>query len=68
MRGFLVLGGRIVSPINLDQHEARRIILLLEDIEARDTRFAEAGFGVLKRGRFETFDTFRFHMDVNVDD
>ena len=41
------MGGRLVrrrglhAPIDLDQHEARGIVILLHHIEARDARFLE---------------------------
>src|SRR5438552_4579443 len=39
---FLVFRGRIVAAINLDQDEARRIILLLDHIEASNARLFDA--------------------------
>src|ERR1039458_4689519 len=59
-------GGGIA--INFDEHEARRIVGLLHDIEASDAQLQQAQAGVEQRGGFESLDAIRLHMDMNVDD
>ena len=59
-------GGGIA--INLDEHEARRVVGLLHHIEPRDAGFLHAGAGVGERGGLERFETFRFYPDVDMHD
>ena len=66
MRRLLVLGRRIFGPINLHQDEARRVVLLLRNIEACDARLAQTAARILERGSFESLDALRFYMDVHV--
>lgn len=68
MFGFLVRGGSYSVAINFNQHEAGRIIGLLNDIESRDTGFLAAFGGVEDRGLLERLDTVRFHVDMNMHD
>ena len=66
MRCFLVRGGSRRRTINLHQHEAGRIDLLLDDIESRDAWLANAGTRVGQRRDFERFNTLRLHPNMNV--
>lgn len=68
MRGRLVLGWRVRGPVNLDEHEARRVVLLLDDVEAGDAGFLDAVAGVVERGGLEGCDAISLHVDVDVDD
>ena len=63
---FLVRGGGIRIPINFHQHKARRVILLLDDVEARDARLFQAFPRVGEHRLFESFDALRFDMNMNV--
>jgi hypothetical protein len=59
---------RIWSAIDLDQHESCGVILLLNHIKARDTRFLNARAGIIKGRLPEDCNRFRFDPHVNVDD
>jgi hypothetical protein len=54
--------------IDLDQHKTRRVILLLYNVEARNSGFLAAVTGIFKRGGFEGFDLVGFHLDHNLND
>ena len=41
VRGRLVIGGRLLVPVHLDQHHVRRIRLILHDIEAQNPRLGQ---------------------------
>ena len=55
-------------PVDLDQLETRRIVLLLEHVEAGDSRLAPAGLGVGPGGRLERFDAIGLNMNVDLED
>jgi hypothetical protein len=57
-RGFRV-------AVNLDQNEARWVILLLDKIEPRDSRFTYAILGILQGERLESFQEFRSDMRID---
>jgi hypothetical protein len=59
-------GGR--CAIDLNQHEARRIVGLLSDIKAGNASFTNTGPCVRQRGGFETLNVFGLGVNVNVDD
>jgi len=63
-----VRGGSGRIAIGFHEHKMRRIIRLLHDVEPRDTRFLPAGAGVDERGGFESFDAFRFHLNLHMND
>ncbi len=65
---FLVRGGGGGIPINLHQHEAHGVVLLLDDIEARDAGFLQACPGVGQRRLFEGFNAPGFYVDMDVND
>jgi len=65
MLRFLVRGGGVRIPINFHQHKTRRVILLLDDIEAHDARLFQAFPRIGERRLFEGFRALRF--DVNMD-
>ena len=68
MLGFLVRRRGLRSAIDLHQHKARRVILLLHEIKAGDARFLDALSRVGNRGLFEGLDVLRFYVNVNVND
>ena len=63
---FLVRGGGIRIPINFHQHKARRVILLLDGIEARNARFLQTLARIGKCRLFESLYTVRFDMNMNM--
>ena len=63
---FLVRRRGVGVAIHLHEHEARRVILLLDDIEARHARLFQTFLRVGERGLFEGLKVFRFDMNVNV--
>jgi len=67
VRRFLVPGRIIWSAVDFDQDKARRVVLLLEDIESRDTRFLYAVTGVLNGGGPEGFNPIGLNMGKNMD-
>src|SRR5437867_2798381 len=68
MRGRLVLRRRVGVAIDLDEHKARQVVLLLDDIEPRYAGFADTVARIFKRGFFESLDAFRFDAHMNMDD
>lgn len=68
MRCFLVRGGGIGVTIDFHQHEARRVLGLLQDVEAQHTKFEPAAPRVELRRLPEGLDAFRFDMNMNVND
>ena len=67
MPGFLVRGSGLGVAINFHQYETSRVVLLLDDIEARDAGFFQTFARVGERGLCESFDALRLdaNMDVN---
>ena len=65
---FFMSRGRLYCAIGFDQDESRRIILLLDDVEARDSRFFDTLAGVGERRLFEGFNVFRLETNLNVND
>ena len=53
--------------IHLHEDEVRRVILLLDDVEARHARLLPARARVGKRRLFEGLNVFRFDVNMNVD-
>src|SRR5262245_31648167 len=68
MRRLLVVSRRFLRPVNLDEHEPRWILAVLDDIEAGDARLLHALVGILERGCPERVDMLRLHEAVNMDD
>ena len=66
MACFLVRGSGIRIVIHFHQHKARRVILLLDGIEARDARFFQALARIGERRLFEGCNTLRLDMNMNV--
>ena len=54
--------------VGFDEHEARGIVGLLDDIEARDAGLADARTGVGERGGLEGVDALGFHVNEDMDD
>ena len=66
--GLLVRGRRLGRAVDLDEHEARRIVRLLDDVEPGDAGFADRLPGVFQtRGR-EGLDATGFYVNSDVDD
>jgi hypothetical protein len=63
-----VLGRIVGRAIDLDQHEARGIIGLLDHVEAGDARLFDAVLRVLDGRSDEGFKMFRLDVDEYVDD
>src|SRR5664279_154464 len=68
MSGFSVCGCSIRRAIGLDQHEFRFVVLLLDYIEARDTRFLNAVASILDRGPPELCDRLGFYLHMHMND
>ncbi len=66
VRGGFVFRGSVGVAVDLDEDEARGIVLLLEEFEAGDAGFPGAVFRVDYGGGFEGIDEFGF--DLGVDD
>jgi len=64
--GGLVRRRRVGRAVDLDQHEARRVLARLYDVEARDARLAEAVLRVVDRRRAECIDRVRLHAGVDM--
>ena len=64
--GGLVGGRRVGRAVDLDQHEARRVLGRLHDVEARDARLAEAVLRVVDRRRAKRLDRVRLHAGVDM--
>ena len=60
--------GGVWRAVDLLQNEVRRIILLLQDVEADDTRLLDAVPGILEGGGPEVGEGLGLHLDVDVDD
>jgi hypothetical protein len=55
----------VASPV-LDQDEPGRVILLLDHVEACNTRFANAVARILERRGLEGLDRIRLDVDVDM--
>lgn len=64
--GFLVPGGILFGAIDFDQDKPRRIILLLEDIEASNAGFLTAMKSIFDGSGSERFNLIRFDMHKNM--
>ena len=66
--GLLVRGRRLGRAVDLDEHEARRIVRLLDDVEPGDAGFSDRLPGIFQtRGR-EGLDATGFYVNSDVDD
>jgi hypothetical protein len=66
--GLFVEGGGVVGAIGFDQHEARGVIHLLDDIKASYAWFQDAVAGVFQGGFVKGFDAFGLNVNVNMND
>jgi hypothetical protein len=65
---FLVAISILSPSVDLDQHQAGRVILLLDHIETGYTCFPDTVAGILKRGLREGGHTIRLDMNKDVND
>mmetsp|Transcript_23418 Transcript_23418/g.60061 ORF Transcript_23418/g.60061 Transcript_23418/m.60061 type:complete len:338 (+) Transcript_23418:171-1184(+) len=65
VRGRLLLGGRLGCSVDLDQAELGGVLLLLDDIEARNAGLAHAGGCVDQRRRAEGLLVAGLHRHVH---
>src|SRR5689334_10561946 len=63
--GLLVLRRRFFIAIDLDQHDLVGIVLLLQELESRDTGFLGALSGVDLGSGYKFVEVFRFHVSMN---
>lgn len=68
MRRLFVAQGRLVVTIRFDEHEARRVVFFLDDVEPKHTGLGEARAGVLQSGGFEVLHELGFDLDLDVHD
>ena len=68
MRRFLVRRRRLGRAICLDQHEAGRIIRLLENVKTSDPWFLPAGLRVRDARTSKSLNEVRFHFHMHVND
>ena len=68
MRRLLVTKRRVFVAEHLHQHEASRIILFLNDVEAKHPRFTEARARVLQSGGLEVLHELGFDLNLDVHD
>ena len=68
MRRVLVRRIGFGAPVMLDQNEPRRVVDLLDDVEAQATRFEKAQAGIEARRMDEAVDRFRFYADLDMHD
>ena len=61
-------GGGFGCAVNFDEHETRRVVLLLANIETRDAGFLGAVPGIVESGLPEGVDRIGLHANMNVDD
>ena len=55
----------VAAAVNLYQREARGIVGLLQEIEARDAGFQPGGACIFDGSQPERLEVFRFHVDVD---
>ena len=65
---LLMSSRRFGVTIDLDQHKARRIILLLDNVESGYSWLSDALTRIGVGCRFESFDRLGFYSDMNVND
>jgi len=58
--------GRVRSAISLDQNEPGGVILLLQKIEAENSRLLSAFARIEQRCLFERLNAFRLYPDMNM--
>ena len=64
MGGYLVCRGGGRGAVDLDEHKARRIVGLLDDIKPGDSGLADRLPGVLHARGFECLDGLGFDMNM----
>src|SRR5512135_771588 len=68
VRRVLVMARGFDGPIDLDQNEAGRIVLLLNHIETGDAGFMHTLTRIFQGGGLESLDLIRFDMDKYMND
>src|SRR5580658_8545452 len=68
VRGGAVRCDCIGRAVDLDKHEARSVVLLLHEVEARDAGFLDAGSRIFESCLREFRDLLGFDAYVNVSD
>src|ERR1041385_2809318 len=68
MRRGLMRRRSVRGAIGLDQQKARRIVLLLEDVESCNAGFFDAFFGIGEGGITKHLRVFSFNLYMNVND
>src|SRR5215469_1244074 len=64
---LLMAGLRGAIPVNLQQHELRRIVCLLDEVETHHPRLLAAVGGVFDGGGFKSFELVLFDVNVHVE-
>ncbi len=67
MFSLLVSSRCVRGPVSLNENEAGRVVLLLQDVEPGNAGFLNALAGVGKCGLLERIDQVRFYPNVYVD-
>jgi len=68
VRRGAVLFGVGLRAVDFHQRKARRVVALLEHVEARDARLPGGVARIVERGRLEGFDLVGFDVGENVND
>ena len=68
MFGLFVCRRCACITINLHEHKPRRVVLLLDNIELCDTGFFQALLRVGNGSPLESFNGFRFDVNMNMND
>ena len=67
MVGLLVGGRRVLVRVHLDEHDVRRVVAVLDDVEAQHTRLAARGLGIGSGRVQKGLDHVGQHGNVHMD-
>jgi len=59
-------GGRFDAPVNLNEQEPGRVLLLLQQIKGGDAGFLQTKPRIGEGGLAKGFDVFRFNVDMDM--